>query len=84
MTGRETHRAVVLQRCFHTVELGGQGVIVLGHQHDAIKAERKEEIVINHQHRATKKEACNISPDAHFWFLRSDVHSTGCTLQRQT
>lgn len=40
--GRSTYRAVVLQGSLQTLELGGQRVMALSHQHDTIKTKKEK------------------------------------------
>lgn len=41
-----TYGAVVLQGCFQTLQLSWQCVMALGHQHNAIKTERKSNTIL--------------------------------------
>lgn len=44
----QTYRAVVLQWCLKQLQLRWQGVMALGHQHDAIKTKREDRTIIQH------------------------------------
>lgn len=41
-----TYRAVVLERCFQKLQLRWQCVMVLGHQHNAIKTEKESNTIL--------------------------------------
>lgn len=51
-----TYSAVVLQRCFQTLQLSWQCVMVLGHQHNAIKTENKSNTILQLSLQMTRIE----------------------------
>lgn len=51
-----TYSAVVLQRCFQTLQLCWQCVMVLGHHHNAIKTEKKSNTILQLSLQMTKME----------------------------
>lgn len=59
----ETYRAVVQQRCSQTLQLSWQRVMVLGHQHDAIKTKTEENLISTcmANTQAAKEEPRNFS-----------------------